>query len=57
MNRVRATSTWFILAVSKVTNIMAPLYLAKATNHLQAGDLQLATLNVGVYCSLKCVLK
>jgi len=53
VNRVRATSTWFILAVSKISNILAPLYLAKATNHLQQGNLQGATLNVGVYCALR----
>jgi hypothetical protein len=52
-NRVLSLSTWFILAVSKVSNIIGPLYLAKATNHLQAGELKEATYAVGAYCTLK----
>lgn len=36
LNRARALSTWVCVAGSKVLNIMAPLYLAQATNGLAA---------------------
>jgi len=37
-NRIRALSTWLCVGVSKLSNIMAPLFLAQAVNHLRNGE-------------------
>ncbi|RYY87958.1 hypothetical protein EON63_03135, partial [archaeon] len=34
INRVRSTSTWSMVAISKFCNIIAPFYLSTATNAL-----------------------
>jgi len=36
MNRIRASTTWICVALSKVANIISPIYLARATNALSA---------------------
>lgn len=36
MNRIRALSTWICVAASKVFNIIAPIYLGRATNGVSA---------------------
>jgi ABC-type multidrug transport system fused ATPase/permease subunit len=38
MNRVRSSSTWAMVAISKACNIIAPFYLSTATNSLVRGQ-------------------
>eukprot|EP00929_Paragymnodinium_shiwhaense_P023484 TRINITY_DN14690_c0_g1_i1.p1 TRINITY_DN14690_c0_g1~~TRINITY_DN14690_c0_g1_i1.p1 ORF type:complete len:855 (-),score=217.69 TRINITY_DN14690_c0_g1_i1:194-2758(-) len=35
MNRIRAVSTWLCVAISKISNIIAPMFLAAATNYVK----------------------
>lgn len=51
-NRIRAVSTYCILGISKVANLSAPLYMAKATNALTSGDVGSARTAIAVYCCL-----
>jgi len=37
-NRIRAMSTWICVGLSKLSNIMAPLFLGKAVNSLRSGS-------------------
>jgi len=56
VNRIRATSTLGILGVSKVTNILAPLYIRHATNDLASGThegLHKACVAASIYCVLR----
>jgi len=38
INRIRSTSTWVMVALSKICNLWAPFFLSKATNYLVQGD-------------------
>ena len=38
VNRLRATSTWAAVGLSKASSLIAPFYLSKATNSLAEGD-------------------
>eukprot|EP01036_Dinobryon_divergens_P025480 gene25480-34032_t len=38
INRIRSTSTWLMVALSKTCNLTAPLFLSAATNHLLSGN-------------------
>ena len=52
MNRVRSCATWICVAASKAASIMAPLYLAKATNALSDGRLTETYTNALIYSIL-----
>jgi ABC-type multidrug transport system fused ATPase/permease subunit len=42
VNRIRSTSTWLMVACSKVSSLVAPFFLARATNDLVSGDMRAA---------------
>lgn len=52
LNRVRSCATWVCVALSKAANVMAPLYLAKATNSLNHGRLTETYTNAVIYTVL-----
>lgn len=53
VNRIRSTSTWFMVAGSKTCNLCAPFYLSAAANDLVAGDYHSAVLNMVGFSSFK----
>lgn len=56
-NRVRAVSTYALLGISKTANLIAPLYMAKATNALVSLDISTARTFIGIYCALTLIAK
>ncbi|DBA04943.1 TPA: hypothetical protein N0F65_006945 [Lagenidium giganteum] len=56
-NKVRASSTYIILIISKVTNLLAPLYMAEATNALLAKNVSAAIWNISAYALLTLTSK
>ena len=68
-HRVRALSTYFLLLISKAANLVAPLYMARATNALGASssssssssslstNQQLASVSIVIYCGLTLISK
>ncbi len=42
MNRIRATSTWLLIVLSKILGVIAPLFLGSATNALNDGNYKAA---------------
>jgi ABC-type transport system involved in Fe-S cluster assembly fused permease/ATPase subunit len=53
INRIRTTSTWFMVALSKGANLIAPIYLARGTNYLIDGDFHEATVCIVIYIGLR----
>ena len=53
INRLRAISTWLMVGLSKAASLMAPLYLAVATNDLVVSNLSGSFVNIVIYCSLR----
>lgn len=53
INRIRSTSTWLAVALSKACNLVSPLYLAAATNNLTSGDYKGACIDLLIYSSLR----
>jgi len=53
INRLRSTATWVLVCCSKVCSLMAPLYIALATNCLIALNLKCCLTNLVYYCSLR----
>ncbi len=65
-HRLRALSTYFLLLISKAANLVAPLYMARATNALSASsssssslstNQQLASVSIVIYCGLTLISK
>jgi len=53
LNRLRTTSTWVMVILSKASNLLAPIYLSIATNALTNHELPKTFFNIGLYCALK----
>jgi len=53
INRIRSTSTWLLVSASKACSLIAPLYLAAATNELADGEVSAATSSIIIYCVLR----
>jgi ATP-binding cassette, subfamily B, heavy metal transporter len=53
INRIRSTSTWLMVALSKACNLIAPLYLSTATNDTVNGQLGLGIKFMAIYCILR----
>lgn len=53
VNRLRSTSTWFMVALSKVCNLVAPFYLSTATNSMTESHFKDATKAIVMYCFLR----
>eukprot|EP01041_Mallomonas_annulata_P000984 gene984-1923_t len=53
LNRLRTTSTWLLVGLSKAANLYAPLFISVATNKLISHDLRGTFLNVIIYCALR----
>jgi ABC-type multidrug transport system fused ATPase/permease subunit len=53
INRLRSSCTWLMVACSKTTNIIAPIYLSRATNALVDMNFKSACANILLYCSLR----
>jgi len=54
MNRVRSTATWVCVALSKITSLMAPIYVSYGTNALVDGSsFGVAATNIGIFCALR----
>lgn len=53
LNRLRSSSTWLMVILSKACNLVAPFYLSSATNHLIGADYPSAAHSVVVYVSLR----
>lgn len=53
INRIRSTSTWIMVTLSKTCSLCAPYYIAEATNLLGAGDFNLAMKALLYYILLK----
>ena len=54
MNRVRSTATWACVALSKVTSLLAPIYISLGTNALVDGSsFAVAATNIGIFCALR----
>jgi ABC-type multidrug transport system fused ATPase/permease subunit len=53
INRVRSTSTWLMVVLSKTCNLYAPFFLSSATNELLNKQFGAAVKNLIVYCTLR----
>lgn len=53
INRVRSAATWLFVSLSKTCSIIAPLYIAIATNSLIQYNWHRAVVNVIIFCSLR----
>lgn len=53
LNRIRSTSTWVLVILSKVSSLMAPFYLSYATNALISGVWSKAVIDIIVFCVLR----
>jgi len=53
MNRLRSTSTWMTVLLSKTCNLAAPFYIASAANDLVAGNFYPAARAMVVYSTLR----
>jgi ABC-type multidrug transport system fused ATPase/permease subunit len=53
LNRVRALSTWGAVILSKVCNLLAPVFLAAATNYLTDNKFPNAVANLIIYACLR----
>jgi hypothetical protein len=53
INRCRSTGTWFMVALSKTSNLISPYYLAAATNALTQGEYKAAARDIILYCTLR----
>ncbi|RLN49497.1 hypothetical protein BBJ28_00011119 [Nothophytophthora sp. Chile5] len=56
-NKTRAASTYVVLILSKLANLVAPLYMASATNALVAQDASTAILDIAIFCGLSLASK
>jgi ATP-binding cassette, subfamily B, heavy metal transporter len=52
-NRLRSTSTWLMVTLSKACNLIAPFYLSYATNDLLAGSYHAAIRSMVAYATLR----
>lgn len=53
VNRVRSSSTWLMVILSKLCSLTAPLFLSQATNALLQQHLSTATWNICFYSGLR----
>lgn len=53
INRVRSTSTWLMVVLSKVGNLAAPYFISQATNYLVGGKMALAVRSMIIYSVLR----
>jgi hypothetical protein len=53
INRVRSTSTWIMVASSKVCNLTAPFYISLATNYLVDGNFVASARCMASFSALK----
>ena len=53
INRLRTTSTWFMVILSKGCSLYAPFFIAGAANYLVAGQTVAATRQMMLFCLLK----
>jgi ATP-binding cassette, subfamily B, heavy metal transporter len=53
VNRIRSTSTWMMVILSKGCNLYAPFFIASAANDLLAGKLATASKAMAIYCLLR----
>lgn len=53
INRIRSTSTWLMVAMSKICNLIAPLFISQATNYILGGKFGLAMKAVIYYSALR----
>ncbi len=53
INRLRTSSTWLMVILSKGCNLYAPFFIADAANYLVAGHLVAATQQMVFYCILR----
>jgi hypothetical protein len=51
-NRMRALSTYALVAVSKCANVIAPIFIGRSMQHLHEGSEDLAIAPLAGYCSL-----
>ncbi|KAJ0400311.1 hypothetical protein P43SY_002059 [Pythium insidiosum] len=56
-NKVRACSTYFVLIISKLANLAAPLFMARGTNALVAGDTRQALIEIAIFSALTLLSK
>jgi ABC-type transport system involved in Fe-S cluster assembly fused permease/ATPase subunit len=56
-NKMRAGSTYFVLILSKLANLAAPLFMASATNALVAKDVVGAIRDIAIFSALTLVSK
>jgi ABC-type multidrug transport system fused ATPase/permease subunit len=52
-NRLRTTSAWLLVALSKLATLSGPVYLSKATNEILVGNSSSAINNIAIYCILR----
>jgi len=57
VGKMSVLTTWFMVVVSKAANVLAPLYIAKATNSLADERIKDCMVNVAVYGTLLLVSK
>lgn len=53
VNRLRSSSTWLMVILSKGCNLYAPFFIADAANYLVAGRLVVACQQMVIYCVLR----
>jgi ABC-type multidrug transport system fused ATPase/permease subunit len=53
LNRLRATSTWVVVLLSKGCNLFSPLFIATSTNNLANGDLHSCVVNLLIFIFLR----
>jgi len=53
INRIRSSSTWLMVALSKTCNLSAPLFLSAATNYIVAKDYYSAAKSMIIFSALK----
>lgn len=54
INRIRSTLTWVCVALSKISSLVAPLYISAGANALVNGQsYSVAAYNIGCFCALR----
>ena len=53
VNRLRALSTWLSVALSKITSLFSPYFLASATNDLNSGNYRSSIKYIVIYVALR----
>jgi ABC-type multidrug transport system fused ATPase/permease subunit len=53
VNRIRSSTTWLMVILSKGCNLYAPFFIASAANDLVAGRFQVAAHSMIIYCVLR----